>query len=343
MCKVIAFTNSSKLNIKKTSEVIGKKLLAIERDGYGYVVQGEENVFGERCIASTFTSRLDASHCVKLPIIDKRQSVFGYNDKPKGPALFHGRTSTNDKGLTNCHPMSRDNWHLIHNGVVTDHGEKYKKYTTNDSEDLLYRLTLGIKEVESQLTGYYAACAIGPDGRLHVIKDAIANLFIAWCPIIQSYIFATTESLIIDICKSLKIKHGQIDKVKDNCYLIFEQNELLHNETIVPRGYDLKESAFASYSLGRELTTINPLDNVRSLGRDYDSWDDYKNENYNTPEIKENLMREIETMDETYTIFDQDYNEISLLEFNKLDSISQALCTIERDDGSMIEPIASNY
>jgi hypothetical protein len=324
MCKIATFSNSTKLDIRKASEVIGKILLAQERDGFGYAVQGSTNVFGEKCTADFFTSRLNVTHAVKLPIIEVRQSTFGHTDKPTGPAMFHGRTSTNDRGLVNCHPMHKESWHLIHNGVVTDHGEKYVKNTTNDSEDLLHRLILGMGDVEKHLSGYYAFTAIDPQGRLHVGRDSIATLYMAWLPKIESYLFCTTVELLESVCKALSIKYGPIDKVQDNSYFILNGNDLAFTSTISPRGYDSYSKSMASLSLGRDLesySTAFPEDgNLSPDTQDIDA-----------------LLEELDAIDDSYRIQDGTGEPITSETFKHLDDISRLDCLIQRPDGSRVD------
>jgi predicted glutamine amidotransferase len=325
MCKIVSFTNASKLDATKAAEVIGNILLKIERDGFGYAIQGESNVFGERCIADTFKSRLDSRYTIKIPVVEVRQSTFGRAEKPKGPAIFHGRTSTNDHGLLNCHPMSRDSWNLIHNGVVDDNGPKYDKATTNDSEDLLYRLIQGIDKVESHLHGYYAFTAIDPKGRLHVGRDSIATLFMAWCPKIQSYIIATTERLLEDVASALKIKIGPIDKIKSDTYMIFDGNDMSHVQSIKPLGYDSRQSRHAEDSLGVSLDSkLYQLDGDSRFNRD-------------DGETIDDLLAEIEAMDDTYQIETYDGELISVSAYHKLDEVSKLECTIFRPDGSVVD------
>lgn len=332
MCKIATFTNATNLNIVEASEAIGKIMLGLERDGFGYAVQGAENVFGERCVASKFKSRLKGHNIINLPIVEPRHAVFGQADKPVGPAIFHGRTSTNDKGLKNCHPMSRDNWHLVHNGVVTDHGPKYSKFTTNDSEDVVHRLTLGIEHVERDLSGYYAFCAIAPDGKLHVARDSQATLYIAECPKLQSYLIATTESLIESIAKALKIKIGPIDKIKSNVYMIFDGNDLIFERAINPRGFEYNEARYAELSLGRRLDVSgssyeSTLDAIDSIGNRAE-YDEARED-----ELTE-LMRELDNIDESYLIEDEQGNMLTVHEYRKLDEVAKRACYIERADGT---------
>jgi len=335
MCKIIAFTNSSKLDIKKTSEAIGEILLGIEKDGYGYAVQGAENVFGEKCIAPKFSSRLNALNIIDLPIVEKRQEVFGHADKPTGPAIFHGRTSTNDRGLLNCHPMQRKGWHLIHNGVVTDHGAAYKKTTTNDSEDLLHRLTLGIGEVEKHLSGYYAFCAIDPKGRLHVARDTIASLYMALVPKLDSYIIATTEAILEATCKKLKLKFGPIDKLAGDTYSVFDKGVMVSTQVIKPRGYDRVQAQYATLSLGRTIEASSYGAEYDLIGGMTDQFTAPASAMEEEEEVAE-LMQEIAELDDSYEI-KLDGMPLSAREFYKLDNISQLACEIYRADGSRME------
>jgi hypothetical protein len=318
MCKILTFTNAKKIDIQKTAEVIGNILLGIERDGFGYAVQGQNNVFGEKTIAPNFCSRLEAKNIVRLPIVEARSETFGYLDKPMGPAIFHGRTSTNDKGLLNCHPMQIKKWNLIHNGVVDDHGPKYSKKTTNDSEDLLHRLLEGIESVENNIAGYFAFCAIDHNGRLHVGRDSIATLHIAWIEKVQSYLIGTTEDLIKKTAEALNLKTGPIDLIKPNTYAIFNGNDIEFHRSISPRGFDKKQAELAELSLGRSLS----VEDSNSLFTD-------------DGECLSDLMREAESINDEY-IIEFAGQLISASEYSELDEYSKRLCTVERPDGTLL-------
>lgn len=345
MCKIIAFTNSTKLNIKEVSTEASKLLLETEKDGFGYAVQGKDVVFGEKCIAPFFTYRMTTKNEVKLPIVEIRQNKFGHYDKPTGGSVFHGRTSTNDKGLLNCHPMQREGWHLIHNGVVTDYGPVYNKTTTNDSEDVVHRLSQGIKAVEEHLSGYYAFAALGPDGNLHIAKDSVAQLYVAWINSLQTYIFATTRDLIEELCEALEVNHGPIDMLQNDIYMVFKGNEMLSVQTIKPRGWTTYESRHASKSLGRSLhdwesdygggytypkESYYDATKGESLPKDSDLSSDEEHE------LTE-LMMELDNMDAGYVIKNGYGESISAHEFYKLDMVSQCECTITRPDGTRVD------
>lgn len=357
MCLVLAFTNSSQLDVRKTANVVGPILLESEPHGFGYSVLGSSGQFGEKYVGEKFRSRIKSMHReVKLPITTKIHELFGTVSKPIGPGIFHGRTSTNDKGLLNCHPMRRDSWSLIHNGVVTDHGPKYQKTTTNDSEDVLARLIEGIQSVEKNLTGYYAFAAIDPEGRLHVCRDNSARLHVAWSEKMQTYVFGTTIDLMESVSKKLELAIGPIDPVASNTYMIFQGNEMIHSQTIVPLGYSTRESRHASASLGYSLAD-DPFAYSYSNSTYSNEWNDAysaRRERYDrdleASELSEarfsdteseeayySYLEELDNVDETYDIFDSHGNLMTWEEFLKLDSMSRELCTVYRSDGSSVE------
>ena len=120
---------------------------------------------------------------------------------------------------------------------MSNHGPKYEMITTNDTEHLVqYMSTTGISDIEKYITGYYAVSALTPDGTLVVFKDSIASLYCAYVETIESYMFATTESLIQNVCKDLKWKHSTIEQVNDDIYIEFRGNEIVKMEDINPPG-----------------------------------------------------------------------------------------------------------
>ncbi len=362
MCKILAFTDTTKLNLKKHVNNIANTLLKSEPDGFGYAVQGKNGVYGEKSIAKTFRTRLDSKHQVTLPVVKREYSKFGQPSALVGAGLFHGRTSTNFLTLNNTHPMIRQEdiapWYLIHNGVVTDYGAKYDKKTSNDSEDLLHRLINGgIEAVERDLGGYYAFACIDAAGNLHVARDMHATLFIAWSQVYNSYIIATTSSLLLKVGKMIGAKLGPIDEIEDDVYMIFKGNELVHNQTIKPRGFTKQESRHAQASLGRQLgggefTTyetghggqiITPNPNYADISEaDWNAaikdLDQETGEPVDEEELEYyNWRREVDSMDASYTVLDPNDNAIKVHEFKQLDHISQELCTIIRADGTIVD------
>jgi predicted glutamine amidotransferase len=339
MCKILAFTNTKKLNVKKSINAIGNTLLKLEKDGFGYALQGEKGIFGEKTVGKSFATRFFTKNIVTLPIVKRTHEMFGELSPLVGSGIFHGRTSTNVKGLLNCHPMVRPDdagkWHLIHNGVVHDQGPDYEKLTQNDSEDVLHRLIDGIDQVEKYLEGYYAFAALDPQGHLHIGRDSIATLFIAWSEVYDSHIIATTECLLKSISKSLGAKIGPVDEIEDNVYMIFEGNELVYKQTINPIGYTSRQSKFASQSLGRDLSG-----SIQSW-RDDKHWNKSENEWPNIQaDVDESayyqMKQELDNMDASYEVFNEFNTPIDIATFKKMDYISQELCTVIRGDGTVV-------
>src|ERR1035437_4813321 len=130
MCKIIIIPNASKIeNFDEFSRFVAESLSCMS-DGYGHAVVGQEGVFGVRTL-----SPQGYAFDVKVPdFCESNSETFGKVSPIIGAALFHGRISTNVVDLLNTHPIQRDGWSLIHNGVVTHHGEKYTMTTANDSE-----------------------------------------------------------------------------------------------------------------------------------------------------------------------------------------------------------------
>lgn len=327
MCKIVLLTNASKVNVKRTSEIIGNILLETERDGFGYAVQGKDGVFGEKTIAKSFQSRLGMRLKTPNSIIKAYYSSFGKQSAPIGPMILHGRISTNEPGLINTHPMIIDNNYLVHNGVVTDHGPSYVKQTSNDSEDVLRRFLNGTNEVEKYLSGYYAFGCIDSNKQLHVVRDNIATLFVAWINEIESFMFATTPDLIDDVCDDMQWTCDAIDEVADNIHMIFNGNDLTFSDSIKPRGYDYQQSQYAEKSLGRSLVPLS----------DYISDDDEEEYSVDYDWSVEEFKRLIKDVDDTCNILDGHNFQITASQFHQLPFNEQKKCLIETANGEYIE------
>jgi len=121
MCKILVLTNTEKIkNIKTVSEVIASHLQDDQPDGYGYAFVGEKGLYGERTIAENFISHINKNKTlVPKDIINVTYNDFGTLSKPTGGAIFHGRTSTNVKGLLNTHPINKNTAKFIKKTLQT--------------------------------------------------------------------------------------------------------------------------------------------------------------------------------------------------------------------------------
>lgn len=370
MCLVLALTNTKNIKLSQCLNSIGNTLLSSQEDGFGYAVQGREGVFGEKTIAKKFRTRLGKLNPVSLPIVKTHYSSFGKPTELVGPGIFHGRSATNVISLQDTHPMQLEGWSLIHNGVVDDLGPKYKKSTENDSEDVLRRLLDGttklnpMEDIEKYLQGYYAFAAIDPEGLLHICRDDNATLFIAKSAKLDTYIIGTTEGLVLKTSKILDAKIGPIDEIESNGYFIFDGNNLIHSQDFNPLGFTVKQSAWSNTSLGRELlpTGGQIIDVSSSANKSEADWESVDGEDKwhdnitdflrnseahrdravrHSSKVEDDYYRykkEVDGMDASYQVYDENDNVMTLQDFKKLDHVHQELCTVVRADGSIVDP-----
>lgn len=330
MCKLMTFTDSSKIkSLKRVVNVVLPLITKNDDDGFGWIAYGSNGTFGERMTEMHHGYRLDRNgHSVKLPIVDKTYEALGQESNAVGALLLHGRTSTNHKSLINTHPIARNAWTLVHNGVVGNRGPEYEQLTTNDTEHLVHYLsTEGIDGVERHLSGYYAFAAIDPRGLTHICRDSNASLYVAWIRSIESYCFATTEELIRETCKQLKWKCGPVELVESNVYMVMQGNEMLERRTITPRGYDSREASLMSTSLHYrdDMPMPEGYSQVVEEARDMA-----------TRDAIDLFLDECLEVDDTYDIYDYDDEPMSAHVFRKLDDMSKLECSIYRPDGTLL-------
>jgi len=363
MCKLMAFSDGSR--IKNLKLVINRALPLItkhDQHGFGWSAQGERGAFGERMTELAHGFRLDANKYAvgRFPIAET-YNAFGTESAVQGGLLIHARTSTNHKTLINTHPIQRNDWTLVHNGVVSNRGLPYKMNTTNDTEHLVHYLsTDGIKAIETQLSGYYAFAAFDPQGFLHICRDDNATLHVAWIRSIKSYIFATTRDLIEDLCTEMKWKRGPIDAVSDNVYMVLQGNEILKQQTIKPRGYDRIEEAKmqdslhylnrkptwetsrfetpakrnASESVAFDMDTMLDVETKPSASTLPGEIDLVAAEYGFNPEVVDLFLSEVTHADGR--IFTEDNTQIDLFDFEALSLVEKLACVVYLDDGTML-------
>ena len=369
MCKVMIFSNSKKMtkNLKNKINFVSRLISESDDDGFGWAaVDSSNKLVGERTTnPEMFNSMLGVknfSHNKNvLPNVYKNYNSFGdlKNFTPSGGALmFHGRTSTNARSLLNTHPIIKNGWAIIHNGVVTNIGEKYKMQTTNDTEHVAHYLsTKGIEGLANNLTGYYAVGAIDDKGNLHVVRDKVADLVSSYIPSLESYIFATTADLIKDFCEEFKYTYSTITSVIEDTYLVLDkENNILDFKEFKSLGmYSSYEREMMSTSLHyktdhdfkddkywekfvSENTTSNVVD-VSNEGLD-------EKRNQIMDSIYSDVNKQALYLDELqefakydYIILDKYNKEISYNAFRQLDSTEQLQCLlVDPVSGEPVDP-----
>lgn len=337
MCKIVTFTNLNKVNnIDKLIKVVSKNLLQYEKDGFGYAIHGEHGVFGERMCNTTQYKSSWGKKQLDRKWLNSNRNLFGIKSKIKGAGIFHGRTSTNDVNLLNTHPIVKDDQYLIHNGVVTNNGPEYKQFTTNDTEHLLHYLTTtGIEGVEQYLSGYYAVSMLGSDGDLVIFRDSIAPLYCAEVVELgNELIFATTETLIEDICLEMNWTYSSISKLNDNTYLKFSKGELVEVRDINPLGYTKNETKHSKKSLGTDFDTYDSYNKTKQDFKLYSNDDLIE-----FSEDEEQFLEETtKYSDHTYTFLDYRGNSMDRKEYMMLSTYEKLYCTVIRPDGTICDP-----
>lgn len=344
MCKIIALTNVSKLkSTAKLTRIAAELVGETERDGFGYAIQTASGVYGERTLKpsgfSPSKSRSSFDNVFSSPLTSR----YGTPAKHTGAALFHGRTSTNTKSLTNTHPIQKHGWSLIHNGVISNQGRAYEAITSNDTEHLVeYLANEGIKGLEDFITGYYAIAALDPNGLLHVIRDSTASLYTARIESIDSVIFATKASHIEELCEEMKWEHSYINEVLENSYTVFEGSTVKHFASFTPKGRTAYESRYAEASLGYSLgdetladtvgtsTIINlPISEAVLVGSIEEQ-----------EQHEEAFLEELDTYGSNEYVFIDHYTgtQLDFEAFCSLADSEKLQCTVIRPDGTIFDP-----
>lgn len=259
MCKVLMLTNGSNVDIQKFLNSAAPVLTKTDDDGFGWAAYGKSGVFGEKTlVTANFKTRAfdgTQSFLSRLPNAIRSYEQFGSKDDIVGPVLVHSRTSTNDVNIANTHPICRNDHYIIHNGVVENEGGEYAMLTTNDTEHIVHYLTTqGIEGVENNLSGYYAFGIIDPDGGLHVGKCDTAQLHVTFVSSVDSFMYATTTSIIEKICTEMDWHYEPIAIVADSSYVIHAGNDVTYHQSINPIGV---RSSFQRSMMGKSLNRYN--------------------------------------------------------------------------------------
>ncbi len=254
MCKIFGLTNASILDEKKLAKLIttvGTAFALTEKDGFGWAGWNGQGISYEQYVSPYFFNGpyvLGASIAPlnklerNLMWVPSFRSVFpkdAVTGKPcpiTGPLIIHGRTSTNDVNITNTHPFIKAGYALVHNGVVEYTGPGHLRYSTCDSEFLLNEFVFeqGPSDFHKHITGYYAVLAIGPDGKLHVVRDNMAYLWGAQVLGTSCWIFCTTPTILKQAADAAELKISIPFPVMPHSYGVFNASGLESVRTIQP-------------------------------------------------------------------------------------------------------------
>lgn len=344
MCKIIIVTNTSKIiDIPEFSDKMRELLSESQKDGYGYALQNADNsIFGGK----TLKPSAPLSFGGEIPWCERNTEFFGEPKKaPTKAGIFHGRTSTNNVSMINTHPILKEGWALIHNGVVQDRAEGAKlkpRITTNDTEYILdYLIESGVNAVAENISGYYAVGAFSPDGALHIFRDKTARLSCAYSNKLESFVFATTPELIDEIGGLIAEKLWS-STVKDDTYLKFVNGQVVEQAAFKSIGYSYTESKWGMQSLGYSLKA-DPRDdapiatNTSIYGSSYGISASDKKEAKILDSLSDDFLDVIDFIDDSYTIIDPRGCLVTATEFAKMRLLKQVQCSIKDLDGKKIK------
>jgi len=243
MCKIFVLTNTNKLTTKQLENLIEKVSIPVTdnmSDGFGLAYSTENSFYAERWVSpNDFLMRKATvgpnDDALMLPPL---MDAFGEKTKASGGLLMHGRQSTNNVSLENTHPFINDRYALIHNGVVHNEGDAVLRLTDNDTEFLLIKYSQGgMERVSESLSGYYACGMLDAEnGNTIIFRDATARLYVAWFEKFETYVFATTKSIIIAAANSLGVKKFNVREAAENFHAVFDQNgKLLESTGFTPK------------------------------------------------------------------------------------------------------------
>lgn len=219
------------------------KMTSYDRDGLGFAAMTEFGIWGERWFKpeEAFKYRrewtVDDNKIEHLGMYrglveqDEKYNYFVENDKvhnqPAMAVIMHSRAATTPRTLTNVHPFIDAGIALIHNGVIGNHEALKKKYSTCDSEVILQSYIEHdvakdpdkIKDVAHDLGGSYACGVLTRNADGEPIMDIFRSspsLWVMYIKELDAIVFTTISTMVVDVCKELKWKMGNILKVKDD-------------------------------------------------------------------------------------------------------------------------------
>ena len=328
MCKLFSINNTSKLTKNQLENVVKtvENAMKVEKDGFGITALHNNGHIAARKYLKTYEASILKDSSPWTPVSKKSYQDIGkiFPDDITS-LILHGRTSTNSVSLINTHPIIKNDHFLSHNGVVEDSGPKYIPTTSNDTEHIVERLTTqGLSAIEKYISGYYACMYFkkGSDS-LHIFRDNIATLHIGYSEDLESYILATTQDLIKQVAKALKIKINNIDEVEDNVYFeLTASNDFENIQYFTPKGRSSYSDSKSHLSLGYSFNDYS--------GKEY-----YSKNDYYSMDSEDEFLWEVENnADNTWT-FMNDRISYTFEEFMKLSDDEKLKCEVIRSDGTI--------
>lgn len=256
----MSISNVSKIkNINEVMLKVRDLVCEHNRDGFGYSISYKNDIYTQKFIDPKDFVGLNSTlqhDKMMLPIFDNSFELSHGNMGEKPLAIVaHGRTSTNYKGdVEYSHPFVKHDNAFIHNGVVdvpSKHG--FDLFTDNDSEYLANVFWKHGHSGLSKISGYFAFMNLKLNGKIEIVRDNTASLYAAYIPELDSYVFATMERMIKELCEKFEYQCTKIVSVKAMSYFTVQGSKVNNVETVnkstrVKRMSDKESKAFKDYS-----------------------------------------------------------------------------------------------
>lgn len=237
MCKIAGVTkvtDKNRDNVWLFMMALGELMTPGNNDGLGYAAFDKEgNIFGEKWLNNA-QAFLDLSKIVPNITAEKMANLYTYFGKKvvKDDAqaiILHTRAATCGKGIKNTHPFINNEDDIevaiIHNGVIGNHMDLEKKFSTCDSEVIAHLYDKhGVKagltkidEVTQRLWGWYTVLALSKDPNGKMYMDAFTDaprLSSYFIPELDTRVYSTYAGDIEKVAKMFgyTIKDGKTMK-----------------------------------------------------------------------------------------------------------------------------------
>lgn len=233
MCKIAGVSGVTKDNrddVWLLMIALGDLMSPGNDDGLGYAAfDSKGDLFGERwLINSTWYRNLQKDKKIKPNVLQHIYNSFGEKVSRDDitSMILHTRAATNTKGLLNTHPFI-DNFEgnkpttaVIHNGMINNHMQLTKKYSTCDSETIVHEYmerganldVTQLGEVVKRLHGWYTCMVMAKDVEKKPVIDVFSDngrLASVKLPDLDVTVYSSVAEDIMRACLLLGYKTGK--------------------------------------------------------------------------------------------------------------------------------------
>lgn len=238
MCKVAGVTKVTDKNRNDVwvfMQLLGELMSPGNDDGLGYAaITSKGKIFGERwLINQTAFKDLTQIKGINAAKLEKIYAYFG--DKvardDAQAIILHTRAATCGKGIENTHPFIDDqddpNVAIIHNGMIYNHMDFSKKYSTCDSEVIahLYKEAKmntdlsKLNDFSKKMEGWYTVLALTNDNTGKMVMDAFSDsgrLGSYFIPELDTRVWSTQADDVMRVAKTLGLSAIQPLQIKED-------------------------------------------------------------------------------------------------------------------------------